>query len=160
VARAILICILLVAGAAALLMLARPTDDPGMRLDELARLAQRARVSWADYGEDIKAELGATPAAQWRGAPVEARLEKQAITVRFSLEPPWSGYEFGFPILLRDPEGRVVSPTAYSDGVYRFAHVGTATPLTVPWIEVRYPPNEERRIVFDAGGVWHARSGN
>ena len=41
-------------------------------------------------------------------------------------------------------------------GVYTFHHSGPLDAVSTPWVELRFPPNEERRIVFDSGGVWRA----
>lgn len=135
-----------------------PTSTTDLDAAELARLSARARLTWADYGEGIKAELGATPAALWHGAPARAGLVDGGIEIIFSLSGPWSEFDFGMPILLRDPEGKVYTPQRYTrsaaGGIYRFAHDGPVTPLSVPWVEVRFPPNEERRVVFDAQGTW------
>jgi len=137
-----------------------PVGTSALDADEIAPLASRARVTWADYGEEIKAELGATPAALWHGAPVGARLADGGIEVRFALSGPWAEFNFGMPILLRDPEGNVSSPARYTPsapgGVYFFNHAGAVTPLSVPWVEVKFPPNDERRIVFDSAGNWSA----
>lgn len=136
----------------------RPTTTNELDVAELSRLAARADVTWEDYAEGIKAALGATPVALWQGSPARARLVDGGIEVEFALSGAWSEFEFGMPILLRDPEGKVSAPKRYarsaSGGVYFFTHNGPVTPLSVPWAEVRFPPNEERRIAFDAKGAW------
>jgi hypothetical protein len=155
--RAIGVLVAAAAFVGVILAVLLPADDFDIDTVELEKRVDRARVTWADYGEGIKAELGATPAAHWHGAPAEARLVDGAIEVRFALRPPWSDYEFGMPILLRDPEGNVFSPDEFTKGgTYAFRHTGPVTPLSVPWVELRYPPNEERRIVFDTAGQWRA----
>lgn len=137
-----------------------PTATTDIDVAALAKDAARARVTWADYGEGIKAKLGATPAALWHGGPESAKLVDGGIEVTFSLNGSWSEFDFGMPILLRDPEGQVYAPKSYTraapGGTYLFAHNGTVTPLSIPWVEVKFPPNDERRIVFDADGAWHA----
>ncbi len=161
--RALLLVLFAAATVILVVAVSRPNGKPLIPEAELARLVGRARLSWADYGEGIKAALGATPAAQWHGAPVEVRLAESSIKVHFSVGVPWNEYAFGFPILLRDPEGRVATPVKYertaTGGVYTFRHEGTLTPLAVPWVELRYPPNEEQRVIFDATGVWRKSGG-
>lgn len=161
--RALILLLAAIAAVGVVVAIARPYETPVVPKAELARLAGRAHLVWADYGEGIKAALGATPAAQWHGAPVEVRLAESSIEVRFSLGAPWYKYDFGMPILLRDPEGNVATPVKYertaTGGVYTFRHEGPLTSVAVPWVELRYPPNEERRVVFDATGVWRRSGG-
>ncbi len=151
-------------GAAALLLSALPwfpaactppNDAPTQ--DELATLVARARPVWANYGEDIKAELGATPVAQWSGRPLSARVEDGRVRIEFELSAPWRDYAFGMPVLIRDPLGRVHRPARYADHAYEFTLEGFASGAVIAWIEVRYPPNEERRIAFDHAGDWRAQ---
>ena len=159
--------ILIVFGAGILLFLlllvTGKSEAPGVDEVDLARLVGRARVVWEDYGEDIKAAVGATPATQWRGAPAEVRLGDGAIDVVFELSGQWASYDFGMPILLRTPEEQVLVPSKYvrndAGGVYTFRYTGSPNAVSTPWVELRYPPNEERRIVFDSTGVWRARKG-
>jgi hypothetical protein len=133
------------------------TDSAGgPTQDELAALVAQARPVWANYGEDLKAELGATPVAQWAGRPTSAQIENDRIQIEFELEAPWTGYPFGMPILMRDPLGRVHRPVGYAAHAYEFQLEGFAPGAVIAWIEIRYPPNEERRIVFDQTGNWRA----
>jgi len=147
-----------------LLFVTGKSEVPAIDATELGRLVGRARVVWQDYGEDIKAGVGATPAAQWHGRPVEARLGESGIDVSFEVDGLWASYDFGIPILLRTPEEQVLTPTQYvraePGGVYTFRHPGPLDAVSTPWVELRYPPNEERRIVFDSTGVWRAPQGN
>ena len=47
------------------------TDPPAeVSVDELAQRVVRSVPDWADYQEDLKGHLGATPVAQWQGAPI------------------------------------------------------------------------------------------
>ncbi len=156
------VCFVLAAIAVAGIVRAvlRTPADPEIPQTDLARLVARARVVWQDYGEDIKAAVGATPAAQWHGAPTEVRLTDGEIDVRVELQGIWASYDFGIPILLRTPEGQVLQSEGYArherGGVYTFRHPDSNNAMSTPWVELRYPPNEERRIVFDATGVWRA----
>ena len=158
--RGVLIAIGAGIGVALILILSRESEAPGMPEADLSRLVSRARVVWEDYGEDIKAGVGATPAAQWHGAPVEVRLADEAIEVTFELQGLWASYPFGIPILLRTPEGHVISSGSYTrterGGVYTFRHPDPLSAVSTPWVELRFPPNEEKRITFDSKGVWHA----
>ncbi len=121
---------------------------------ELARLVQRARPVWENYGEDIKAELGATPVARWSGRLVEARVEGNRVTLTFDVGPPWRDYAFGIPVLVRDPLGAVHRASSYRAGAYEFVLGGFAPGAVIPWIEIQFPPYEERRIAFDSTGAW------
>ncbi len=153
-----LVIAILIAGVGATVFLAPAVTD--LDQEDLAGRVQRARLDWADYGEGIKAALGATPAALWDGMPTSARLVDGGVEVTFALREPWRDFDFGMPILLRDPEGKVYTPQRYvqsnEGGVYTFGHTGEVTPLSLPWVELRFPPNEESRIVFDTAGRWRA----
>jgi len=129
-------------------------DEPAEA--ELATLVQRARPTWIDYGEDIKAELGATPAARWDGHPVSAHIDGNRLTVSFEVAPPWRDYAFGIPVLVRDPLGTMHRARGYQKGTYEFTLDGFAPGAVIPWVELRFPPYEERRIAFDASGTWRA----
>jgi hypothetical protein len=126
---------------------------------ELTQLVARARPAWENYGEDMKAALGATPVARWSGRPVLARLDRSKVYVEFELSPPWNEYVFGMPVLLRDPLGRVHRPASYEDNTYTYSLAGFAPGAVIAWVELRFPPNEERRIAFDREGVWRAENG-
>lgn len=136
----------------------RASDEPTG--DDLARLVRRARPVWANYGEDLKAQLGATPVARWSGGPVEAQLDGNRLQLTFDIGPPWSEYAFGIPVLVRDPLGKVHRHRGYASGMYEFTLDGFAADAVIPWIEIRFPPYEERRIAFDANGIWRAHAAN
>ncbi len=125
---------------------------------ELAGRVRAARPNWSNYTEDLKAYLGATPVAQWTGEPVEASVDGNRVSVTFRLAPPWSGYAFGMPLLLRDPMGRIHANRDFQRqngaGAYTFVldNLDPATPL--PWVEIRFPSDRQKRLVFDAHGTW------
>jgi hypothetical protein len=141
---------------AVLIILGCNVSKAGPSLDELAVLVDRARPAWEDYGEDMKAALGAAPVARWSGRPVSAHIEGSRITVVFEVGLPWRDYRFGMPILIRDPLGHVHSPVSYTQGTYEFSLDGFAPGAVIAWLEIRFPPNEERRIAFDRAGNWQA----
>ena len=127
---------------------------------ELARLVQRARPVWANYGEDLKAQLGATPVARWSGKPVAAQIDGNRCSLSFEIDDPWRNYPFGIPVLVRDPLGKVHRSKSYAGGTYEFTLDGFAPGAVIPWIEFRFPPYEERRIAFDAAGSWREPQDN
>lgn len=125
---------------------AAPIDETALR----ARI-QASMPTWESYQEDIKGQLGARPAAEWRGELTGARIAADgAVDVLFRIEGPWAERDLGVPILVRDPELRVTraAETIREDGlrVYRVPLAGAAS---LPWIEVQYP-HHTRRIGLDA----------
>lgn len=131
------------------------------RLDspDLERRALLSAPSWASYQEDIKAQIGAAPVAQWSGHPVEARREGDRVHVRFRLEGPWAERSAVIPVLVRDPFGHEHRYEQYSlqppDVVYTFELEGESAGAPVPWIMVKYPHHEDR-LPLDANGQWRS----
>lgn len=134
---------------------ARDRTEP----EELSRNAALSRPEWANYQEDIKAHLGATPAAQWKGRPVSAQLTGNVLEVIFELSGPWAEYGFVLPILMRDALGDERRQTAYvldSPRVTYIFHLPERQGSTpIPWILIKYP-NHEDRLVLDPQGAWKA----
>jgi len=126
--------------------------------EEIARRCKESTPRWDSYQEDIKAQLGARPAAQWRGHPLSARLERGRLYLTMSIEGPWSELDCAMPLLLRDPSGEVhTSHEADGDGgerTYRFT-LPDAGSQRYPWVELHYPHNV-LRIPLGLDGTWQA----
>jgi hypothetical protein len=125
--------------------------------EEIGRRIAESRPAWSNYDEDLKAQLGATPVAEWEGEPADVRWESGAISVVFELSGPWAERESAIPVLIELPTGETIqNDAALREGVevvYRFS-----TPLKAPprWIAVRYPFYGERRIVLSDEGKWRS----
>lgn len=133
--------------------------DPG----DLMRRAALSNPDWANYQEDIKAQIGAAPVAQWRGHPVAVRREGALIHVTFRLEGPWAERAMVIPVLLRDPFGNETRHRGYEftapDVVYTFQLADEAARAPLPWVMVKYPHHEDR-LPLDSDGEWTANSGD
>lgn len=127
---------------------------------ELERRCAASHPSWQDYDEDIKAQIGAGPAAQWAGAPLEASRQGAAIRVTWRLEGPWAERACGIPILVREPYGAVIQNVALEPQgnltVYVYELPADIREAALPWIEVKSPVGEQR-IVLDPKGEWKAQ---
>lgn len=138
-----LVVVLLFAGCAV------PVSD-----EELAARVEGAHPTWQSYQEDLKAQLGAGPVAEWQGELVAAVQEGETLRLTFQLTGPWSGRDCFAPVLVADPREILhppVSAVREKDSVvYRFS-LPSAGPL--PWVEVKFP-NGQMRLVFDQNGVW------
>lgn len=147
---------LAVALAALYLSYVRQARDR-MEPEELARNAALSRPEWANYQEDIKAHLGATPAAQWEGRPLSAQLTDSVLEVTFELSGPWAERDFVLPILMRDALGDERRHTAYVLDLPRVTYIFHLperqgnTPI--PWVLLKYPHHEDR-LILDAEGKW------
>lgn len=119
-------------------------------LEELQRRTQASRPAWERYHEDVKAQVGAGPVAEWEGEPVEAVVAGHELRIAFALRGAWAGREAAIPVLIRDPAGRQFqSSDAQIEGervLYRFLLPYDSDPFTLSWIEVRYPKGERRMI--------------
>ena len=133
---------------------ARPVSE-----EELLRRIDASRPTWANYPEDIKAQIGARSCAEWAGTPVSAERSANVVTVRFAVSGKWAEYSRGLPILLRDPFGSVHLPRASSrkgDLVsYEFVLTGLDENSSLPWVEIQYP-HTTRRLLFSSDATWKA----
>ena len=129
--------------------------------EELKRRIEASAPQWANYQEDIKGQIGATPAAEWEGKPVSARIDGAALYVEFEMIGPWAAREIALPLLAHDPLGNTYQNTAAEfDGArttYIFTLAEEAASGTLPWVEIKYP-HHERRLVFSDDGVWEAKA--
>lgn len=124
-----------------------PVEEIQTRIDE-------SNPDWANYHEDLKAQIGATPVAKWHGLPVSAKLADGSLHITFTLEGYWIENQLVIPLLIRDNLGHVTSETgATLDGTaitYTFSVSQDPPP---PWVELQYP-HATRRIAFDTNGAW------
>ena len=125
--------------------------------EELARRVAECEPSWSNYDEDLKAQIGAAPVAEWKGEVAWARWEAGELRVAFLVRGAWAGRDIAIPVLLKLPNGetRRNADAAREDGklVYRFT-----TSLDTPpqWVGVRYPFSGARRIVLSEDGRWES----
>jgi len=123
--------------------------------EELERRVTASRPTWESYQEDIKAQIGARPVAEWEGRPLRASLEGGALQIAFAVEGVWATRKFAVPVLVRDPSGNVFrSADATHIGAktgYTFLLPNSLDPVTLGWVEVRYPGNV-KRLVPEMGG--------
>lgn len=124
---------------------------------EIARRVEASVPTWQSYPEDIKAQVGAGPVAEWEGTVDEVRVEPEAIRVTFRLEGPWAARDAAMPLLLNEPFGGVRRNSAaerQGDRVtYLFDNAGREAAVPVPWVELKFPGGE-RRIVLSQEGTW------
>lgn len=128
-----------------------------------ADLALRCRASqpaWNGYQEDVK-EIGARPVARWHGEPVSLTVKDGEVRLTMALSPPWDAWEAALPVLLKDPEGRVVrNDSDQREGslrVYVFNRPETAGDPKPPWLEIQFP-HTKQRLYLDAEGTWRRAS--
>ena len=130
--------------------------DPG----DLRRRVALSNPDWANYQEDIKAQIGAAPVAQWQGKPVRVWRDGAVIQVTFKLEGPWAERDMVIPVLIRDPLGHERRHLSYSlqlpEVIYSFQLGEEASEALIPWIVVKYPHHEER-LTLDSTGRWSAK---
>jgi hypothetical protein len=125
---------------------------------ELVKRCQASQPAWNGYQEDIK-EIGARPVARWHGRPISLSVKPGEVRLTMALEPPWDAFEAAIPVMLKDPEGRVMRNDANEiDGanrVYIFTRKESADEPAPPWLEIQYP-HTKRRLFLDADGTWNA----
>jgi hypothetical protein len=118
--------------------------------EELERRVKISRPTWERYQEDIKAQIGAGPAAEWVGEPKNSTVKSGELHILFEITGPWSTRPFAIPVLVRDPAGNVFqSIDAKPNGNlsdYVVSLPGKLDPSTLSWVEVRYPGNTKRLI--------------
>ena len=127
-------------------------------LNVLAARCASSEPSWSNYDEDLKGSLGARPFAAWEGRPVSASMREGNLVLMVSMEAPWSEYDFGLPLLIRDHLGHII-PGRPEAGVteatrlYVFPLAAHGVDSAPPWITLLYP-RHEMRITLDAEGRW------
>ncbi len=148
---------MLIMGFAASIIWLASKGDVEVGPGEIARRCAAGKPTWESYQEDIKGQIGAGPVAAWSGHPVSVVLEAGEVTVDFTLEAPWAGYDAALPILLRDSFGTTCRHHTAErvDGLrrYHFQLRGEALQRMPGWIELRYP-HDEAWIPLDTEGRW------
>jgi len=153
--RVSIVIVLVLAGALAVVYWAqarRASLEPA----DLAQRVASSRPTWENYHEDVKAQVGATPVAQWVGEPESAARVPRGVRVTFLVTGAWAQRDCAPPVLLRDPRGEVHRSVraAIAGGrvAYSFEWPGSEGAL-LPWIELRYP-HGEKRLVLSEDGTW------
>jgi len=125
----------------------------------LAERCSASRPTWENYQEDVKGQIGAGAVAQWRGRPIEFRVEGAVAELMLVMDAPWDDFAFAVPILLRDPLGRVMMSARISEpgAVRTYTFVWPGDSGIPPWVEVHFP-HQESRLPLDSAGSWHAAS--
>ena len=137
----------------------RSQSSTEVSAEELGRRVQRSVPRWANYQEDLKAQVGSTPLARWEGSPIRARVAGDEITVAFEVSGPWAEYDFALPVLLKDHLGNVYRNRAAghrnSEIEYIFQLTDRVEGTSVPWVEIAYP-HHFQRLAFSDKGTWSA----
>ena len=128
----------------------------GISDEELKRRTEASQPTWPNYEEDIKAQIGAGPVAEWEGRPVEAHVYGDSVEVTFRVMGPWAQRITAIPVLLREPTGaihrNVRTTTGNGQVIYAFSlPAQTSVPA---WLELKFP-HGEKRLVLSPSGVWH-----
>lgn len=127
---------------------------------DLALRCRASQPAWNGYQEDIK-EIGARPVARWHGEPVSLTFKPGEVRLTMALSSPWDAWEAALPVLLMDPEGRVMrNDSDQREGslrVYVFNRPETAGDPQPPWLEIQFP-HTRRRLYLDAEGEWRGKS--
>jgi len=144
-ARPALLLVITVGLLPALTNCSRPVSP-----DEIRIRAEQSNPSWQNYPEDIKAQLGAGPAAEWQGEPTRAIRKHTTVHVLFHVTGPWATYDAAMPVLLRDPYGNTYRNSAFhreqGETVYVFDLKEEAATGPLAWVEVKYPHHVRRLI--------------
>ena len=123
--------------------------------EELASRVRTSAPEWQSYQEDLKAQVGAGPVAQWKGRPTQVWSGGAAVYVAFEVSGPWAQRDAAIPVLLRDPFGGVHrNVSAQRNGaVVTYAFQVLAEPSAVPlaWVEIKFPRGERRVILSTEG---------
>lgn len=150
---------LVVAGALFALLLLLSVNE-SLSEDELARRVAQSQPSWNNYDEDLKAQLGAAPVAQWEGSLSGIQWEPGVVRVSFSLRGDWAERDAAIPVLVKLPTGETMrhesALRAGGQVEYRFP---SSCDIPPRWVRVRYPFYGERRIVLSEEGCWEATGG-
>ena len=132
-------------------------DGAEVSPDELLRRCEVSQPHWESYQEDVKAQVGAGPIADWSGTPRAVSLTDKAILVDLDVAPPWDARDAAAPVLLRDAFGDTVRQDAVEplgDRILRYHFPRSGDPARVPaWVELRFP-HGEAWLPLDTDGHW------
>ena len=138
-----------------IMALQQPVEE--IPIDEVRTRIESSQPEWANYLEDLKAQVGSSPVAKWRGTITQGQASEGTVTLEFTTQGYWNEHEIIIPMLIRDNLGYVTQQTkARYQGetlTYTFTLQQQSPP---PWIEVRFPHNS-RRIAFGNEGRWTAQ---
>lgn len=130
-----------------------PTDA------ELSKRAALSNPAWQSYTEDIKAQMGAGPSAEWSGTLSQVTCEPDAIRATFRVTGAWATRDAAMPILMREPLGHIIKNRgATHEGgsvTYEFERADAIKSGIPAWLEFRFP-HGEHRVVFNGQGAWRA----
>lgn len=147
------VAVLLIAALVAVIAAVNAQDPSPADLVLRCRASQPA---WNGYQEDVK-EIGARPVARWHGEPVSLTFKPGEVRLTMALSPPWDAWEAALPVLLKDPEGRVVrNDFDEREGalrVYVFKRPETAADPRPPWLEIQFP-HTRQRLYLGTDGTW------
>ena len=128
----------------------------GISDEELKRRTEASQPTWENYEEDIKAQIGAGPVAEWEGRPVGALVKRDAVQVNFYVTGPWAQRDaIAIPVLLREPTGAIHQKarfTATGGSVGYIFKLDEENSIPA-WIELKFP-HGEKRITFPPSGLW------
>jgi len=122
---------------------------------ELQRRVSATWPSWENYQEDIKAQIGVKPVAEWEGAISQWNSAGNRTYIQFQLRGPWATRDAVMPVLLREPTGEVHHPEeAGRRGdtvtyVFQLPEQFISTPPA--WVELKFPRGESRLIASESG---------
>lgn len=132
-----------------------PTDA------ELAQRAAESHPAWQSYNEDIKAQMGAGPSAEWSGTLTQVACEAESIRATFQVTGPWAARDAAMPVLMREPTGHVFqNRSSTREGAlvtYVFERADSLRSEIPAWLEFHYPHGEQR-VAFNGQGVWRAEA--
>jgi len=132
---------------------AGPTDA------ELAQRAAESHPAWQSYNEDIKAQMGARPSAEWSGTLSHVTCEPESFRATFHVTGAWASRDAAMPVLMREPTGHVFqnreSTREGSAVTYVFERAASVKSENPAWLEFRFPHGEQR-VAFNGQGAWHA----
>jgi hypothetical protein len=122
---------------------------------ELQRRISATRPSWENYQEDIKAQIGARPVAEWEGAVSQWHCAGNRAYVQFQLRGPWAKRKAVMPVLLREPTGAVHHPEQAERGgdtvTYVFQLPDQFISTMPAWLELKSPRGESRIVASESG---------
>ena len=147
---------LFLAGVLLALLLVLPVRAP-LSDEELARRVRASQPAWGNYDEDLKAQLGAAPVAEWEGRLTRLQWASGVLQISFSLTGPWAKRDVAIPILVQLPDGETFrDEAAIREGSQITYRLSTSLEHPPQWVVVRYPFYGERRIVLSEDGRWES----
>jgi len=132
-----------------------PPDSEELSPEELRRRVNDTTTDWANYQEDLKAHIGATPVARWEGRPTQSWTEGELLHISFQVSGYWSTTDVNLPVIIRDPLGKTrhhISSTRVDSAVTYTFQISDLDPGSISWVRLKFP-HAERRIVY-TDGTW------